>query len=281
MLVLRNDRLIDILEELKKERGVDFSGYRSSMLERRTQKRMFETNNNPDEYLKYLKETPSELDNLIDVFTINVSGFFRDPLIYEYIKKKILPQLFLKKKRKKENFIRIWSAGCALGEEPYSIAIMLNEFLKKEDLRMNISIIATDIDKKALLRAAEGNYGINSVRNVMYGILNEYFIKEGNKFKLNSEIIDMVQFSYYDLLDNNNSVPPDSIFGDFDLVFCRNVLIYFTKDSQERIFSKLHRSLNKNGFLILGNAEIPSGGFINRLSRENKLCKIYMKAKSE
>ena len=178
-----------ILSHLNEKRGFDFSGYRLSMLERRIQKRVFGTScSNFDEYLKYLEINPKELDNLIDVLTINVSNFFRNTLVFEFISKKIIPELFLTKTTEYNNSLRIWSAGCSFGEEPYSMAILINEFLEKEESSILPTIFATDIDKKALKRASEGSYSVSSVVEVKYGLLNKYFTKDGNNYKINSQI---------------------------------------------------------------------------------------------
>ncbi|MCK5822915.1 MAG: hypothetical protein KAG95_02865, partial [Bacteroidales bacterium] len=122
----------DILNFIKNQRAYDFTGYQLSMLLRRIQKRLNATNNkNLDEYFEYLKSNPDETDNLIDVLTINVSRFFRDTLSFEYLSKLIIPKIITTKIQTNDN-LRIWSAGCSYGEEPYSIAIIINEFLKKE-----------------------------------------------------------------------------------------------------------------------------------------------------
>ncbi|NQU54739.1 MAG: protein-glutamate O-methyltransferase CheR, partial [Bacteroidetes bacterium] len=149
-------RFRKILSLLNERRGFDFSGYRVQMLERRIQKRVYSTSSkNFDDYLEYLEQHPDELDNLIDVLTINVSNFFRNPLTFEYISKIIIPELFLAKAKENDNSLRIWSAGCSFGEEPYSMAIIINELLEKEETSILPVIFATDIDKKALLRAGE------------------------------------------------------------------------------------------------------------------------------
>jgi len=271
-------KIKNILNLLKEQRGFDFTGYRTAMLERRIQKRIYGTNQkNFDDYFEYLIRHKDELDNLIDVFTINVSRFFRNSLAFEYINKIVIPELFLSKAKVNDNSIRIWSAGCSFGEEPYSMAIFINEFLRKEDTSVNMSIFATDIDKKALKRASAGYYSFESVKKVKYGIYEKYFTKEGDRFKISHEIKRKVSFSFFDLLDKNHIVPPDSIFGGFDIVLCRNVLIYFDLDYQKIIFKKLYKSLNQNGYLILGEAEVPIEGFNNKFRRENRFCKIYRK----
>lgn len=270
--------LTKILNLLRDQRGFDFNGYRPSMLERRIQKRIYSTNcQNINDYFDYLLSHSDELDNLIDVFTINVSRFFRNSLNFEYITRIIIPELFQSKTEQKNHSLRVWSAGCAFGEEPYSVAIIIKEFLRKENITFKPNIFATDIDKKALNRASEGYYNFESIKKVKYGILEKYFTQEDNQFKIDTEIKKMVKFSFYDLLDKNSSVPPESIYGSFDLVMCRNVLIYFDQNYQNIIFNKLYKSLNLNGYLMLGEAEIPPDEFKHKFKRENNCCKIYRK----
>lgn len=268
----------NILNILKNQRGLDFSGYRASMLERRLQKRIYGSRSTSlNDYYEYLNNHSDEMDKLIDVFTINVSRFFRNSFIFEYISKIIIPDLLQFKNTNNDNSLRIWSAGCSFGEEPYSMAIILNEIISKEETQFTTNIFATDIDKKAIRRAAEGTYGIDSIENLKFGLFQKYFNKEDKRFKIDPYIKSMVQFSFYDLLDSKNLVPPESIFGGFDIVLCRNVLIYFEPEYQKIIFNKLYHSLNNNGFLILGEAEMPVEGFKHKFKRENKCCKIFRK----
>lgn len=271
------DILKDIINILKQERNMDFSGYRIPMLERRIQKRINTTKSkNLQNYLGYINEHQDELDNLIDVFTINVSRFFRNSLTFEYINKQLMPKL-LKTKENSNRNLRIWSAGCSTGEEAYSMAILLNEFEKKEQKSFNTNIFATDIDRKALKTALAGIYKLDSVKKIKYGILTKYFTENKGSYIIDDQISSMVQFSFFDMIDKKSSVPPASIFGGFDVVLCRNVLIYFNPDFQKIIFDKLYKSLNKDGYLILGEAETPVSGFKKKFIRENRFCKIYRK----
>jgi chemotaxis protein methyltransferase CheR len=268
--------LNDILFLLKNQRGFDFSGYRTPMLERRVNKRMLATRcKSYDEYLDYLKNNADELDNLIDVFTINVSHFFRNSLTFEYLKKAILPAMIFSSHY--SNNLRIWSAGCSFGEEPYSIAILLNELYEKEESNTNFTIFGTDLDAKAISRAQEGSYDYESIGNVKYSILNKYFTRKDEKFVISSEIKEKVHFSFYDLLNKNSLVPPESIYGNFDMVLCRNVLIYFNLEYQQIIFNKLHKSLNNNGYIVLGESETPIEQFKNKFKKVSNCCNVYQK----
>lgn len=266
-----------ILEYLYTQRGFDFNGYRRSMLERRIQKRIYETKTTDLEgYKKYLHLHSEELDQLIDVLTINVSRFFRNSLSFEYLRKLIVPNILADNIEENDSF-RIWSAGCANGEEPYSIAILLNELNEKDKYQLKPVIFATDIDHKALKKASVGSYGLSSVKSMKYGLVKKYFTIEEDNYRIIPEIKQQVKFSLYDLMNKTQSSPPESIFGNFDLVFCRNVLIYFEMEYQNIIFNKLYNSLKPNGYLILGEAEIPVDGFKHKFRRVNNCCKIYQK----
>jgi chemotaxis protein methyltransferase CheR len=277
------DAIIDsdlkcILDFLHESRNLDFSGYRESMIERRVKNRFPSVKcNDYKDYCHYLKAHPSELDNLIDSLTINVSHFFRNPLTFEYLADIVLPEIIYNKNRHSDASLRIWSAGCAKGEEPYSIAILINEFLKKEKIKFDIRIFATDIDENVMEKAKKAIYPAESVENVKYSILKKYFTPQNDSFSLVSEIKDMVSFSRYNILDKKSQAPPVSIFGGFDMVFCRNVLIYFNADHQELIFEKLYQSLNTDGCLVLGEAEIPVEKYKRDFRKENKCCHIYQK----
>ena len=270
--------LQNIINFLHVNRGLDFSGYRTAMLNRRIRKRVLATNlTNLNEYKNYLEQNNSELDMLIDVLTINVSRFFRDTFSFEYFASMILPKLIIEKKNSKDRSVRIWSAGCASGEEPYSIAMLIKEIFKNEKLKLNTTIFATDIDKKVLEFANEGVYSSESIKNIRHSLLDKYFLTIGKVFKLRSSIKKMVQFSEFDMINTKSIVPPESIYGDFDIVLCRNLLIYFESDFQEVIFNKLYQSLNINGVLFLGDAEIPLGKYKNKFTKISKYHKIYRK----
>ncbi len=271
-------QLIDICELVKEKSGFDFTGYRANMLQRRLKKRLFATaTENYTDYYNYILENKVELENIIDVLTINVSHFFRTPLVYEVLSDYIFPKIIGNKKAANTNNIRIWSAGCSEGQEPYSLSIAIDEFLKKEKLNYEQVVFATDIDKKALKKAAQGIYKSNNLSNVKFGILQNYFEEANNCFKVSAEIRDNIKFSFFDLSNNTKNYPTDSIYGGFDLVSCCNVLIYFNFEFQEVIIDKLYNSLNTGGFLILGESESISEKFKSKFVKETNLSKIYRK----
>ncbi len=276
---MKND-LKSVINYLKENRGSDFSGYRTSMIERRVNQRLSAVScKTYPEYLHHLKKQPGELDHLIDVLTINVSRFFRDTLAFEYIADRVLPEIVYQKKNTADPSLRIWSAGCSMGEEPYSIAILINELFEKEEMEIDINLFATDIDIRILKKAEKAIYPFESIKNVKYRLLKEYFVPKGKSFRLIPKIKDMVTFSCYDLLDNRSYAPPESVFGSFDMVFCKNVLIYFNAEYQDLIIGKLYRSLGKGGYLVLGEAEVPSIKYQRRFKKVNTYCHIYQKSK--
>jgi chemotaxis protein methyltransferase CheR len=153
-----NNDLKLILNYLNEQRSFDFSGYRTALIESRVKQQFASTKcSNYNDYLQYLKASRDELDNLINVLTINVSRFFRDTLMFEYFADKVLPAVIYQKKQAGDRSLRIWSAGCAMGEEPYSIAILIKEFLKKDVLDIDVTLFATDIDDKILKKAKKAS----------------------------------------------------------------------------------------------------------------------------
>jgi len=248
------------------------------MLERRLQSRINKTEiNSKSEYLEYLVASPDEVDKLVDAFTINVSSFFRNPFAFEFLANVIVPEIYHDKISSNDKRLRIWSAGCSYGEEPYTMAMILSEILEKEEKPLSINIFASDINKKVIDIASKGLYKASSFDSTKYAILNKYFDKESEIFKIKAEIKKMVNFSVFDLLEPKLSAPPDSIYGAFDITLCRNVLIYVDLERQNIIFNKLYHSLNMNGILVLGEAEVPVGEYKDYFRRESKYSKIYRK----
>jgi len=270
--------LTPILDYLLEKRGFDFSGYHPAMLARRIGQRLAATScKDFSAYLSCLQRNADELDRLLDVITINVSRFFRDTLTFELIADRILPEIIREKTQSRDQSLRVWSAGCARGEEPYSLAILIHELLRKEEVALNLHLFATDIDCGALADAGKALYPLSSVENIKHRLLTKYFTAEGTSFRLMPEIKKRVTFSPYDMLDKKHGVPPESVFGNFDLVLCRNLLIYFNIEYQETIFEKLYHSLAKNGILLLGEAEAPTTMYRHHFSRVFDFSPIYRK----
>lgn len=186
-----------------------------------------------------LKKDPEQRQRFLDFITINVTEFFRNPEIFREAEKEIKNMLYSSKEP-----LKIWSAACSIGAEPYSIAIILD---KLDSLRKN-NIIATDIDSTILNKAKLGEYTENEIKNVEKQDLDKYFRIVGDKYIIVDKIKKMITFKKHDLI-------LDSYDNNFDLVICRNVVIYFNQDVKEKIYKKFSQSLKKGGLLFVGATE--------------------------
>lgn len=266
----------EILKLLKIHESFNFHAYKIPMLVRRINNRIIQTGtNNPEQYLQYLSSCTAEPKELLNNFLINVSHFYRNPLTFEYLKSYVIPDLISQKRKSGEVLLRIWSAGCSRGEEAYTLAILLHEYCEKEKIEVSINFFATDYDDNALLDARKGVYKYESIKELKVKYLDDYFIKSDDKYEISTTIKSMVKFSNYNLLDKNNYVPSESIFGNFDLVLCRNVLIYLNEDYQKMIFSKLYKALSPDKILVLGEAEVPMNEYKDKFNRLNSCCNVY------
>ncbi len=265
-----------IIDYLKTAHNYDFSGYHSSALESGLQKRLDAVQiSGISDYVEFLSQHNDEIIKLIDSLTIHVSRFFRNPLTYNYIENIVLPQIMRNRASIGSNSLRIWSAGCSTGEEPYSMAIIIQEFLENNNQSVQLNIFATDIDPQILSKAKSAEYSFDDIKNMRIGLVKRYFTEKGSVYKLRSSIKNMVDFSVFDLSDKQSKAPPSSIYGEFDLVLCRNVLIYFQDYYQDVIFKKLYQSLIHGGYLVLGEAETIPVKYKNSLSRLNDHSQIY------
>ncbi len=194
--------------------------------------------------------TNSLLNQIIDALTTNETFFFRDKVQFDILKRHIIPELMEKNKSTKR--LRIWSAACSTGQEPYSIALLIYEFFP-ELLRWNIEIIASDISNKVLEYAKKGEFSqIEVNRGLPARMLAKYFRQQGNRWVIDQKIKRMVKFIIINLKNNFSHL------GKFDIIFCRYVLIYFSNALKKDILNRLHRMLNKGGYLFFGASEIPS-----------------------
>jgi len=271
--------LAAIINLLRDRSGCDFSGYSPAMLERRISRRFVATDTSDKiSYFQYLTAHPDEVAQLLNVMTIHVSSFFRETLTFEYIDKVLLPELCNGKKAAGDTKLRVWSAGCSKGEEAYSVAMLLRELIAREKLAIDPEITATDINTQILQEAGRGLYSSEKLNNVRHGLLRKYFTPEHGQFVLNPEIRDMVCFKQYDILDRDRATPVPDPEARFDLIFCCNVLIYFNALYQEIIFDKLYHALAAQGYLVLGETEVPLGRHADMFKRKNECCHVYQKS---
>jgi two-component system CheB/CheR fusion protein len=236
-----------ILTVLRVRRGVDFSYYKKSTLKRRIIRRMaLNKIEKPADYLVFLRENKAEQDALYNDMLISVTNFFRDPKSFEILCSTLFPAIISKKTG--EDALRIWVAGCATGEEAYSMAICLQEQLGDKAAAMKIQIFATDISEIAIAKARTGIYRPNELEGISTSRLQQFFTKLDGNYQVTKAIRDMCVFAQHNLLKD----PP---FSKIDLVSCRNVLIYLEPVLQKKALTTFHYSLNEEGYLMLGKSE--------------------------
>ncbi|MBA7689342.1 hypothetical protein ES703_97848 [subsurface metagenome] len=265
--------LDSLLEKVYRGTGYDFREYKRGTVTRRLERRLHATGAKTYlDYMQFLDAHPEEYQRLADDLTIKVSGFFRSPYSFQQVTRLVLPELVAYKKKRGEGRLRFWSAACARGEEPYSIAILLAEFLGNRRQEFDISIYATDISRQALKEARAGVYSLEEVDDLTPTVLKNYFIPCGEGYVVSSNIRQMVSFSYFDLTSTIRQP-----FVNLDCIFCCNVLIYLQSQLQERVLSMLYDSLATPGYLILGEVETPTNNLRRRLECLDTKAKIYKK----
>lgn len=257
--------LREIFTQLRVRTGNDFSNYKRPTLLRRIERRI-SVRNLPDisAYAAFVQQNTEEASALLKDLLISVTNFFRDKVAFEAIEKEIVPALLSGKKSDKE--IRIWVAGCATGEEAYSLAMLLAEQTTSTIEIPKIQIFATDIDEAAIATAREGLYTFNDTADVSAERLMRFFTSEGEAYRVKREIREMIVFATHNVLKD----PP---FSHLDLITCRNVLIYLNATAQERVLETFHFALKPGGYLFLGSSESVDGAgdLYATLSREHHI----------
>jgi chemotaxis protein methyltransferase CheR len=251
-----NTELDDVVRLISQTLGKDVSLYDRSFLtkslEKRLQKASIETS---VPYLRYLSENREEAEAFFRSLNIAYSEFFRGQLVFALLEQVILPGLIEEKEKSAHPEIRIWSAGCAAGQEAYSIAMLLDELAMNRGTDIPYRIFATDASEAELVSARKGVYDSSTVLNVRLRHIDSYFTRQGEAYVVAARLQDRIDFSLYDLLDDRSSCPPVSIFGDFDLILCCNLLFYYRQDMRQFILHKVCRCLAHKGYLVTGEAE--------------------------
>lgn len=220
---------------------IDLNAYKERQMKRRIDTLIARNKyTDYDSYVLALKTNRELFDEFVNYLTINVSEFYRNPQLWEVLEKEILPHLM----SRFGNGLKIWSAACSTGDEPYSLVMLLSKFMPLS----KIKIIATDIDKQVLEKARMGIYSPNSLNGLPKEFKDKFFTPVGNSFKISDDIKKCVEFKNHNLLK-------DEYPANCHLIVCRNVMIYFTEEAKEEIYKKFNRSLVKEGILFVGSTE--------------------------
>ena len=228
------------IQKVKRKTRIDLSLYKEAQMKRRLtslyRKRGYQ---NFIEYFDAIDRDRELMDEFLDRMTINVSEFYRNPKRWDVLDRKIIPLLMEESRR-----LKVWSAACSTGEEPYSLAMVLSKHMPLRDVRIE----ATDLDEGALERAKVGLYNERAVKDVPRDMLSLYFIKEGTHYQVADEIKRTVTFRQHNLLEDRYG------FG-YDLIVCRNVMIYFTEEAKDQIYHEFAKALRLGGVLFVGSTE--------------------------
>ena len=237
-----------LLIYLKESRGFDFTGYKRSSLMRRVNRRMSQVDvtGYPD-YLDYLQVHPDEFTTLFNTILINVTAFFRDTDAWDHLRAEVLTPLLAAKPE--DSVIRVWCAGCASGEEAYTLAMALAEILGPDAFRDRVKIYATDVDEEQLAEARQATYGDREMEAVPAELQERYFEPVGGRFTFRKDLRRSVIFGRNDLVQ-------DAPISRIDLLTCRNTLMYFNAETQSKILNRFHFALGEGGVLFLGKAEM-------------------------
>jgi two-component system CheB/CheR fusion protein len=255
-----------VFQLLRGRTGHDFSGYKLSTMRRRIERRMnMHLVKDPEQYVRYLRDNPHELDLLFKELLIGVTSFFRDPESFQALADRALPGLF--QSRPENSTLRVWSAGCSTGEEAYSLAIQLLEQMKKLNRYFTLQIYGTDLDNEAIEAARVGVYPHGIAVDVAPERLERYFHHEDSTYRIRKEVREQVVFAQQNIIKD----PP---FTKLDLLCCRNLLIYLNLELQKRLFPLFHYSLRPGGILFLGPSETV-GGFTDLFEVLDKKWKIF------
>ncbi|MFJ7933449.1 CheR family methyltransferase [Sporosarcina sp. NPDC096371] len=228
------------IENIKKKTGIDLSLYKEAQMKRRLTS-LYEKKGyrNFKDYFDAIHNDKELLEEFLDRMTINVSEFYRNAQRWDVLEKKIFPKLLAQNKK-----LKIWSAACSTGEEPYSLAMVLATHVPIRD----ISILATDLDLGVIERAKVGLYPDRALKEVPAPIVKKYFVNEGQYYQVNDEIKRTVSFKQQNLLN-------DRYDTGFDLIVCRNVMIYFTEEAKDQIYMNFSKSMKPGGILFVGSTE--------------------------
>jgi chemotaxis protein methyltransferase CheR len=231
-----------------KASGISFSDINRPILESRVKERLrIKGLHRPLDYFDLVSNNSQEMRILLDSVTTNLTKFFRNVAHFDELKETVIPEIQRRKRLEGEKRIKIWSAGCSTGEEPYSIAITLLEVIR-DFHSWDIEIIASEISFKSLLAAQEGYYSGEKLENINKNYLTKYFEPKKDGYTIKGYIKKFIRFDYHNLMNDNGE-------RDVDIIFCRNVIIYFDKAMQKKVMTRFFDCINVDGYLFIGHAE--------------------------
>lgn len=231
-------------------------GYDEGFIAKIISKRKTELNiNNEKKYLEFLLNDSLEREIFENLLNISYSIFYRNTLTFQILEHLIIPQIMINKKINFKNQISIWSCACASGQEPYTLAMLIEDFKSSRNCSVNYHIFATDISIDQLNKSIHGIYSESMLKNVPLHQFQKWFHQVDNGYALEDSLKNNVSFSKFDLLDQNTMAPPDSIYGDFDIIMCANMLYYYNEESRDQIFKKLILCSNSNTYFIASEVE--------------------------
>lgn len=260
-----------LLRKIYEERGVDLRDYRAKCLARRISTRLNARKvDSILAYIEILNREPDEYKKLLNAVTINVTEFFRDHTVWSALEKDILPMIIDDKTKRSQKFIRCWSAGTSHGEETYSMSILFHEILGSRINDFVIRVHGTDIDKACIEQAQLGEYLPLAMKGINTERLSKYFTFNGTSYIINDAVRLITKFIQHNLVS-------DAPLKHMDLVVCRNVLIYFSRELQADIYDKFHESLNTDGILAIGKTENIWGRALRLFKPVDSKERIYQK----
>lgn len=248
---IKSTEFYQVSSLLAERTGIYLSENKMAMVEARLAKRLKELNlKSYTDYVNYLRKNPNEMTSFVNALTTNKTDFFREPYHFEYLEKKVLPEFV---KRSKDKKFRLWSGASSTGDELYTLGMVISEFFTTHP-GFDYKLLGTDIDTSVLSKAEKGEYSFDTIKPVPIHLIGKYFIKDSqngkNIFVANNELRKIIKFRQFNLIhdDLSNSIK-------FDVIFLRNVLIYFTAETIELVINKMYERLNPRGYLFIGHSE--------------------------
>lgn len=267
--------LAPLLEYVSKQSGIDFALYRHATILRKLDLRLQATKAaSYAAYLEYLRVHPAEMEDLIGALTIKVTSFFRNPLVFEILASCVMPEAI-----SRFGSLRIWSLGCASGEEPYSLAIIAGDLLKKEKKPVSVEILGTDIDARAIGKAVRGEYPEEGIADVRKRHVDEFFriipdhASKHLTYRISDSIRSIVRFESGDIISGVRREKDEG--RKYHIILCRNLLIYMSRDLQEEVLNDIFHILHVGGYVVIGESETIPDKLSARFARDFPGVKIY------